>query len=149
MIHDPFVYSKTPRCQRDAAEKQTDKNDAHSSCCAHGNCPLLQSAGNLAAAEAPRTNVYMTGGAVNNSLDTFYIGFPCPVTASVGVAHFNTKSYTLIAKFTLSPLLHLLACAQLLTSLNSVYYNNRCFHKLQAYFQGYFQLSGEYFKKMI
>ena len=71
----------------------------------------LHCAGNLAAAEAPCTDVNMAGRAVNNSLDALYIWLPRTVAAPVGVAYFNAKRNTFIAKFTLSHLLHLLACA--------------------------------------
>ena len=63
---------------------------------------------NLAAAEASCTNVYMTRSTVNDCLYTLYVGFPCTVAASVGMAHFYTESNALITKFTLSHLLHLL-----------------------------------------
>ena len=72
------------------------------------NC--LHSASYLAAAEATCTNINMTGRAINNSLYTLNVGLPGSVASSVGVGYLNTESYTLIAKFTLSHLLHLLAC---------------------------------------
>ena len=81
----------------------------------------LHRASYLAAAEATRTNVYMTGRAIDNSFYTLDVGLPGSVAASVGVADLYTESNTLIAKFTLSHLLHLLAC----TTINSVSYDNR------------------------
>lgn len=66
---------------------------------------------NFAAAEAPRTDVNMAGGAVNYSLYTLDVRFPRTVATPVGVAHLYTENNTLVTKFTLSHLLHLLAFA--------------------------------------
>lgn len=69
----------------------------------------------------------MTGRAIDNSLYTLDVGLPGPIAASVGVADLYTESNTLFAKFTLSHLLHLLAC----TTLNSVNNDNRTIQKMQ------------------
>ena len=63
----------------------------------------------LTAAEAPRTDVNMAGGAVYYSFNPLYIGLPCTVRTSMGMAHLNTKGNALVTKFTLGHLLHLLA----------------------------------------
>ena len=67
-------------------------------------------ASNLAAAETSGTDVNMAGRTVNNGFHTFDVRLPRTVAASMGVAHLDTESYTLFAKFTLSHLLHLLIC---------------------------------------
>ena len=77
--------------------------------CRHFSRSKLHRAGNLAAAEAPCTDVYMAGRAVNNRFHALNVGLPRTVAASMGVAHLDTKSNTLITKFTLCHLLHLLA----------------------------------------
>ena len=73
------------------------------------NLIRLHSTGNFSAAEAPGTDVDMTVCTVNNGLNPLYIGLPGAIGAPVGMAHLNTKRYTLAAKFTLCHLLHLLA----------------------------------------
>jgi len=70
---------------------------------------VSDSAGYLAAAETTGTDMYMAGGAVNDSLYTLYVGLPSPVAAPVGVADLDAERNTLAAKITLGHLLHLLA----------------------------------------
>lgn len=88
---------------------------------------------NLAAAEAPSTNVNMARGPFHNSRYSPDVRFPCSVCASVGVAHSNTERNALIANFTLSHLLHLLACAYYVP-INSFIIltdtSKKCKHKL-------------------
>ena len=61
----------------------------------------LHSAGNLTAAQATGANVDMLRCPVHYGLDAFYVGLPCTVGTSVGVADFDTESNILTAKFTL------------------------------------------------
>ena len=72
-------------------------------------------AGNLTGAQTPGTNIYMARRTVDNSLDTFHIGLPGTIGASVGVGDLNTKGHALIAKLALSHPLHLLAVTNLTT----------------------------------
>ena len=62
---------------------------------------------NLVGTEASCTDVYVTGRAINQSLNTLYIGLPGTVGASVGVRDLNTKGNTLAANITFCQLLHL------------------------------------------
>ena len=83
----------------------------------------LNRARNLAAAEATSTHVDVARSTFHNGRYTPDIRFPCPVRTSVGVAHTNAERNALVAKFTLSHLLHLLACAYLF--YKQLYYINR------------------------
>ena len=67
----------------------------------------LDGALNLVGTEASCTDVHMAGGAVNDSLNTLYIGLPGTVGASVGVRDLNTKGNTLATNITFCQLLHL------------------------------------------
>ena len=79
---------------------------------------ISHSAGNLAAAEATGAYVDMLGGTVLDNLNTLYVGLPCTVRTSVGMAHLDAKRNTLVAIFTLRHLmLHLLAYEILINSL--------------------------------
>ena len=69
----------------------------------------LDSAGNLAGAEAPSTYVDMAGSTVYNSLYTTDIRLPSPVGTSVGVGNLNPEGDALVAELTFSHPLHLLA----------------------------------------
>lgn len=71
--------------------------------------PTLYCTVDLTAAEAPGTDVNMAWGAVYYSFNPLYIGLPCTVRTSMGMAHLNTKGNALVTKFTLGHLLHLLA----------------------------------------
>jgi len=60
----------------------------------------LHAAGNLTAAEASGACVHVTGGSVNERLNTLYIGLPGTVGTPVGMAHLNTKGNAFSANFT-------------------------------------------------
>jgi hypothetical protein len=72
--------------------------------------PVLYSATDLVAAEAPCAGVYVTWGSVYHGLNALDVRLPCAVTAPMRMAHLYSESNFLIAKLTLSHLLHLLAC---------------------------------------
>ena len=61
----------------------------------------LDSAGNLAGAEAPSTYVDMAGSTVYNSLYTTDIRLPSPVGTSVGVGNLDTEGNALAANIAL------------------------------------------------
>ena len=64
---------------------------------------------NLVGTQTSGTSVHMAGGAVDNRLDTLYIGLPCTVGTSVGVGDLDTKGNALATIITLSHSLHLLS----------------------------------------
>ena len=90
------------------------------------------STGNLAATEATSTNIYVTGWAVYDSLNTLYVGLPSSVAASVGVAYLYTERNALITKFTLSHLLHLLDNTTIWTALIII---PECYKKCKCFFK--------------
>ena len=61
----------------------------------------LNSALHFSAAEAPRANINMLGGTVNNSLNALYVGLPGTVGPPVRVGNLNTERDVLVAKFAL------------------------------------------------
>lgn len=64
--------------------------------------------------QAPGTNIYMAGRAVDDRLNTLDIGLPGTIGTPVRVGNLNAKGHTLVAKFALSHPLHLLAVYDLL-----------------------------------
>ena len=69
--------------------------------------------------QAPGTNIYMAGRAIDDRLNTLDIGLPGTIGTPVRVRHLNAEGYALVAKLALSHPLHLLAVCDLL----------RCFRK--------------------
>ena len=66
-------------------------------------------AGNFAGTQAPGTNIYMAGRAVDDRLNTLDIGLPRTIGTSVGVGNLDPKGNALVAKLAFSHPLHLLA----------------------------------------
>ena len=66
-------------------------------------------AGNFTGTQAPGTNIYMAGRAVDDRLNTLDIGLPRTIGTPMRVGNLNTKGHTLVAKLALSHPLHLLA----------------------------------------
>jgi hypothetical protein len=60
----------------------------------------LNSSFNLAGAEASGANVNMLGSAVNNRLNTLYVGLESLVAATMRVGNLNTEGNALAAYFT-------------------------------------------------
>ena len=69
--------------------------------------------------QAPGTNIYMAGRAIDDRLNTLDIGLPGTIGTPVGVRDLDAEGHALVAKFALSHPLHLLAVCDLL----------RCFRK--------------------
>ena len=59
--------------------------------------------------QAPGTNIYMAGRAIDDRLNTLDIGLPGTIGTPVRVGNLNAKGHALVAKFALSHPLHLLA----------------------------------------
>ena len=59
--------------------------------------------------QAPGTNIYMAGRAIDDRLNTLDIGLPGTIGTPVRMGNLNAKGYALVAKFALSHPLHLLA----------------------------------------
>ena len=72
-------------------------------------CPRLDRSGNFTGTQTPGTNIHMAGRAIDHCLHALDIGLPGTVRTSVGVRDLNTESNALVAEFTLSHPLHLLA----------------------------------------
>ena len=64
--------------------------------------------------QAPGTNIYMAGRAIDDRLNTLDIGLPGTIGTPVGVRDLDTEGHALVAKFALSHPLHLLAVCDLL-----------------------------------
>ena len=71
----------------------------------------LSGAGNLTAAQAPGTDVHVTGSSLNDCLNAFYIGLPGTIASSVRVADLNAKGDIFSAKFTSGHCCTSLPCA--------------------------------------
>ena len=67
-----------------------------------GRCSYLDSAGNLASAQAARACVDILGRAFHDRLDTTDIRLPGTVGTAMRVGNLDTKGNTLAAAFTLS-----------------------------------------------
>jgi len=61
----------------------------------------LDSSCNLTRAQAASTNIYMSGSAVDDSLDASDIGLPSSVCSSVGVGNLDAECYALFTDITL------------------------------------------------
>ena len=61
----------------------------------------LDSSCNLTRAQAASTNIYMSGSAVDDSLDASDIGLPSSVCSSVGVGNLDAECYALVTDITL------------------------------------------------
>ena len=81
--------------------------------CSIYNAYKLHSSGDFTGTEASCTDIYMTRCAVNNSLDTLYVGFPSPVGSSVRVGNLNAECHAFVANLAFCHLLHLLAAYNL------------------------------------
>ena len=79
----------------------------------------LDRSGYFTGTQAPGTNIYMAGRAIDDRLNTLDIGLPGTIGTPVRVGNLNAKGHALVAKFALSHPLHLLAVCDLL----------RCFRK--------------------
>ena len=64
--------------------------------------------------QAPGTNIYMAGRAIDDRLNTLDIGLPGTIGTPVRMGNLNAKGHALVAKFALSHPLHLLAVCDLL-----------------------------------
>ena len=71
----------------------------------------LDRSGYFTGTQAPGTNIYMAGRAIDDRLNTLDIGLPGTIGTPVGVRDLNTEGHALVAKFALSHPLHLLAVA--------------------------------------
>ena len=76
-----------------------------------GRFAEFSGAGDFAAAQAPGTDVHVTGSSVDDCLDALHIGLPSAVASPVGVADLDTKGDTLSAKFTSGHCCTSLPCA--------------------------------------
>ena len=74
----------------------------------------LNRSGYFTGTQAPGTNIYMAGRAIDDRLNTLDIGLPGTIGTPVRVGNLNTKGHALVAKFALSHPLHLLAVCDLL-----------------------------------
>ena len=64
--------------------------------------------------QAPGTNIYMAGRAIDDRLNTLDIGLPGTIGTTMRVGNLDTKGNALIAELALSHPLHLLAVCDLL-----------------------------------
>ena len=94
------------------------------------DCP-----GYLTGTQASGTNIYMARRTVDNSLDTFHIGLPGTIAASVGVGNLDSEGNALIAKLALSHPLHLLAIADLCPVIGTADIITDNFHNCKRKFQ--------------
>lgn len=109
-------------------------------------------AGNLTAAQAPGTDVHVTGSSLNDCLNAFYIGFPGTVASSVRVADLNAKGDIFSAKFTSGHCCTSLPCAMGISAKSALpmrtpIYNNRRKHKMQVEIQIIFNFFSCRYKK--
>lgn len=90
---------------------------------------------NLARAQTSGANVNVCGSAVNNSLNSLYIGLPGSVGSSVRVRYLYTESNTLSANFTFCHIgAHLLCTKFKLTDLSRQLKSN---HMILEYYNTY------------
>ena len=82
--------------------------------------PESDRSGNLTGTQTAGTNIDMARGSVHNCLYALHIGLPRTIAPSVGVGNTNTKSNTLVAKFTFSHPLHLLAVTNSILAYTSL-----------------------------
>ncbi len=100
---------------------------------------------NLARAQTSGANINVCGSAVNNSLNSLYVGLPGSVGSSVRVRYLNTESNTLSANFTFCHIgAHLLYTKFKLTDLSRQLKSN---HMILEYYNTYHTKLQALFKK--